>query len=186
MQHAPALDILPQRSRVHACAVMLLTIIMIALSADFMTASGQFGLKNVLWTGAAAGLLTWAWADVLRQPQGALRLAQGQWSWRKMDRADTQVASKEQVGTLQVHLDLQSYLLVRWSPQQSEQFLSGRIFRTIPSWFHLEARHFQDMDVTKPMSEAIRVAQPSWQVVRCAVYSSQTPLELDFSEKPAR
>jgi hypothetical protein len=127
MRYPPALIYTPGRSRVYLVVACGVTMILIALCAHSVPATGQFGLKNVALMLLSACAAIWLLRDAWAQPRGQLHYAQGQWLYAQ--------ESQETVGTLQLHLDLQSYMLVSFLPQQP----SGRFFLKTTQWFHLEA-----------------------------------------------
>lgn len=131
MRYPPALIYTLRVSHVYRAASCLTAIILIALCAYSMPAIGHFGFIN--WVGAAfsalacVGLLRDAW----RAPQGQLHFAQGVWHWLP---AGAALADASLPGTCTLHIDLQSYMLVSFTPQSSNK----KFFHTTTQWFHLE------------------------------------------------
>ncbi|MFM7332004.1 MAG: hypothetical protein ACKO1L_10155 [Brachymonas sp.] len=137
-----------------------------------MPSNDLFAVKNGLWMAAVSAVVAWAAFQAWQLPPGHLDFAQGQWTWQR--------GKQELAGTLHLHLDLQSYMLVRFQPAGLNRSLFGRFFSTTAPWFHLEARHVSAS------------ALNAWPDVRRAVYFpsavSTEPLSLKdhFNEKPAR
>ena len=129
----------------------MLAIILIATSAAFMPASNPFSLQNSLFLVLAGASSLWLLCDSFARQRGSLRYAQGQWHWLHEDR--------ELAGTLSLHLDLQSYMLVSFTAHAAPD----KFFQTTKQWFHLEARHI-DHAATPALSGV-------WSSVRRAIYS---------------
>lgn len=107
---------------------------------------------------ALAGLASaWLLFDAWKKPKGSLHYAQGQWLWLNDD--------KEIAGTLRLHLDLQSYMLVSFTAHTAQD----KLFQTKTQWFHLEARH---ADHAAPPAQA-----EAWLALRRAVYSPMEPTD---------
>jgi hypothetical protein len=73
--------------------------------------------------------IAWAVWDAWRPHRGALHYAAGEWVLAQGD--------VESQGTIRVEIDLQNYLLVRFTQR-------GHQPHTHPQWLHLESRHGQD------------------------------------------
>jgi HPt (histidine-containing phosphotransfer) domain-containing protein len=113
---------------------MLSAIILVAACAIFYWSSGVFSYINMLLMVCASAAVAWGLVDAFRPRQGALHYAAGEWVL-----AQGEVESQ---GTLQVVLDLQQYLLVRFIP--SEYSLETVAQQKIKSqWLHLESRYTQ-------------------------------------------
>jgi hypothetical protein len=131
MRYPPALSYTPQRSQVYASAAVLVTIVLIALCAYSIPASGHFSFKNGLFMGLAVAASLWLLFDAYRKPRGQLHYAQGVWTW--------QLESQEIPGTLHLHVDLQTYMLVSFAALHENKSLLPKK----KQWFHLEAGHFK-------------------------------------------
>lgn len=95
---------------------------------------GGFGIKIAfLWWLGALAVAAALW-DAWRPRQGALHYAAGQWVLARGD--------VESQGTLQVVVDLQTYILARFIPSGSALDASPQHHTT--QWLHLESRHGQD------------------------------------------
>lgn len=139
-------------SRVCRAWAMAIALLLIALCALSIRAEGHFSFKITLWLACCAGVIAWLLHDAWRQRSGQLQYSQGQWFWQN--------EASGVAGTLRVHLDLQSYILVSFTEQhRNRPFLSPTT-----TWFHLEARH-----------AAPAFGPASWQAVRRAVYASAGP-----------
>lgn len=157
MRYPPAITFTPQASWVYRAAVLLVTIILIAACAYSMPANGQFGLKNSVFLALAAFASLWLLRDAWKRPQGSLLYAQGQWLWLRED--------QEIAGTLSLHLDLQSYMLVSFKAHAAQ----SSFFQTTTQWFHLEARH---------ADHAASPANPgAWLALRRAIHSPMEPAD---------
>jgi hypothetical protein len=131
----PAASIRLGASLAYRGVVIFLAILLIAAYALFIWPTGVFNVKNGLAAAVAVLALAAALWDAWRPRAGALHYAAGQW-----------VLAQEGVeaqGTLQVALDLPSYLLVRFTP--SAPIFDSAVFSPpAPQWLHLEPRHGQD------------------------------------------
>jgi hypothetical protein len=112
MRTAPPAAITLARSRAYLACAAFITTLLIALCADPMRANALFSFKNsgLIALSALTVVLTvlWLWWDVLRQPRvQSLQYSLGLWT--------ASTAGAPQHGTLQVHLDLQTYILARWT-----------------------------------------------------------------------
>jgi hypothetical protein len=158
MRYPPALIFAPKRSRMYGAAAILIAILLIALCAYSMPASGHFELKNAVVMLLAAVASLWLLRDALQRPRGQLAYAQGQWVWQSAD--------GETAGTCALHLDLQVYMLVSFAPSAQTQSATTGFFPIKTQWFHLEARH-----VDHGAALASLAGQPCWQALRRAVYA---------------
>ena len=129
MRYPPALTFSPGASWVYRLVAWIITIILIALGAYSMPANGLFSLKNSVFLMLAASASLFLLRDAYRRQQGSLHYTQGVWHW--------QHGEETIAGTCVCHLDLQSYMLVRFCahPAQNKPFLKTT------QWFHLEGRH---------------------------------------------
>jgi hypothetical protein len=131
MRHPPQIRIRPASSRVYRLFASALTIILIALGAYFIRANGQFDLKNGFVAGLLAACSVWLLLDAWRRPTAAHRqwvFSDGQWT--ECPPEEPQIP-----GTLRLHLDLQSYMLVSFAPSMPTK----PFFLRTTQWFHLEA-----------------------------------------------
>jgi hypothetical protein len=133
MRYPPALTFTPGSSGVHRLFASAFTIILIALCAYFITVNGLFNLKNSAFALLCLCLATWLLLDAWRKPRGQLQFSQGQWIWLHAD--------QEIQGTLRLHLDLQTYMLVSFAPSALASQRRTGFFPIKTQWFHLEARH---------------------------------------------
>ncbi len=174
MRYPSAISITPVASHVYRVVATLIAIILIATCANSITGSGLFGLKNSLLIAFTLLITLWlmwdAWALGLlhRRSKGdQLHFANGLWTLQYGDTLSH--------GTLRLHLDLQSYLLVSF--QTSLPALSAapssltRFFPTTAQWFHLEARHFHP---------AAARAQ-CWLALRRAVHAKVAPAHEEWA-----
>jgi hypothetical protein len=142
----------PRASWVYRGIALLITIILIAACAAFMPANGLFSFKNGLFLMLVACTCPWLLRDAWKAPQGSLHYAQGQWYWLH--------DNQETPGTLRLHFDLQTYMLVSFSAHS----VPYKLFPITTQWFHLEARH---------LDHAASPAQAgAWAALRRAIYSS--------------
>jgi hypothetical protein len=135
MRHPPQIRIRPASSRVYRLFASALTIILIALSAYFIRANGQFDLKNGLVVGLLAACSVWLLLDAWRRPTASQRqwvFSDGQWSQSPPERPSE---GSQIPGTLRLYLDLQSYMLVSFAPSMPTK----PFFLRTTQWFHLEA-----------------------------------------------
>jgi hypothetical protein len=131
----------------------------------FYWASGTFDMQSGLLAGGAAAATAWGLVDAFRPRQGALHYAAGEWVLAQ--------GEHESQGTLQVAMDLQHYLLVRFIPleyglhasqQQQQQQQS-----TKPQWLHLERRPSQ-----RPGLQREQTPGQDWRALRRALYATAT------------
>jgi hypothetical protein len=148
MRFPPALVFTPAASRVYRVVAVAVALYLIAICVHLARATAGFDFKNLALAGFCFGVLVWLLRDAWRQPRVQLRYAQGQWFCVE--------GEQEWPGTLRVHLDLQSYLLVRFVPAQHNNSLDRRT----SVWFHLEARHAR-----------LSPAPGAWLALRRAVYA---------------
>jgi hypothetical protein len=164
MRYPPALTYTPGVSwvyRVVATVIAcLIAIVMIAVYADSMPATGHFSFKSGAWMLLSAFISLWLLWDAYTRPRGQLQYAQGQWHWLH--------DSQETAGTCALHLDLQSYMLVSFVPHQPQK----KFFRTTTQWFHLEARHADPA-----------AGLPAWLALRRAVYAPAAPLDAELAHE---
>jgi hypothetical protein len=130
MRYPPAISIQPQGSGIYRAMVMIFAILLIANYSINTGAFRLFSFQNTVLACISVLALAWALVDAWRRPIGRLHYAQGQW-W--LAQADHAVA-----GTLNLHLDLQAYILVRFQTQAVPSYFS----KTKTQWFHLQAGHF--------------------------------------------
>lgn len=144
MRHPPQIRIRPASSRVYRLLASVLTIILIALGTYFIRANGLFDLKNGPVTGVVAGLLAassaWLLLDAWRRPSPSQR----QWVFSDGLWAECPPEGPQIPGTLRLHLDLQSYMLVSFAPSMPTK----PFFLRTTQWFHLEAS--QEDFVSRP------------------------------------
>jgi hypothetical protein len=167
MHTAPAVTYPLAPSRFYRVTVIFLAIILIAAHALFYWPDSIFSLKS-WWAGACTVMVIgWAGCDAFKPVQGDLRFADGQWVLAQN--------GLEKQGTLQPHIDLQTYMLVRFSELKSSK----------TTWLHLE-RHTVPK-ITKKTNQADIYTGPGtqdvawlwahhWMDVRRAVYSRSQPL----------
>jgi hypothetical protein len=115
--------------------VILFAALLIAAPAIFYWASGRFSLKIAGMCAVAVGTLAWGIYDAWRPRQGALHYAAGEWVLAQ--------GGQERQGTLRVVLDLQLYLLVRFTPS-SHAPASSQQLKIKGQWLHLESAYGQD------------------------------------------
>jgi hypothetical protein len=154
MRYPPALTFTPRASWVYRAMALGAAIILIAACAVFMPASSQFSLKNSLFLALAAFASILLLRDAWKRPIGCLHYAQGQWHWLHQD--------QEIAGTLRLHLDLQSYMLMSFTAHTAQY----KLFQTTTQWFHLEARH---------TDHAANLGV--WLVLRRAIHSPMEPTD---------
>ena len=148
MRYPPAVTFTPGVSWVYRVFAVLNTILLIALCAVLAGGNGQFSIRNTMPMALAGLACIWLAQDAFRRPPGSLRYAQGQWYWLSAD--------QEFAGTCVLHLDLQSYILVRFTKQPATRSL----FSKATQWFHLEARHQDPATGTQ-----------AWQALRRALHA---------------
>lgn len=157
MRYPPALTFTPRASWVYRSTALLIAMILIASCAISMPASGHFSLKSVVLAALAACASVWLLRDAWRRPQGSLHYAQGQWCW--LHHGETTM------GTLRLHFDLQTYMLVSFTAHSVQH----KLFQTTTQWFHLEARHADPA--------ASPAGAGAWAALRRAVYSPMEPAD---------
>jgi hypothetical protein len=166
MQTAPAVTYPLAASWVYRCAVGFFAIILIAAHALFYWANGGFNTSWALLCVTSLLVTGWAAYDAFNPMQGDLRFADGQWVLAR--------AGHEAQGTLQPYIDLQHYLLVRFTEQSSHT----------TTWLHLE--HHTVPKITKKVNHTNLHANADtqaaawlwahhWMDVRRAVYSRSQP-----------
>jgi hypothetical protein len=140
-------------------------ILLIAAPAIFYEARGRFDLKTWLVFAMAGCALAWGVRDAWRPRQGALHYAAGEWVLAQ--------GEHESQGTLHVALDLQFYLLARFTPS-GHLPTSAQQLKIKAQWLHLESAYGQD-----------------WRALRRALYagpaspSSAAPLGTQPTAFPA-
>lgn len=148
-------------SRWYQCVVGFFAILLIATPAVFYWARDILDLKIAFICLAAACAICWAIVDAWRPRQGALHYAAGEWVLAQ--------GEHESQGTLQVALDLQSYLLVRFTPSGHPP-LSSQQVKIKGQWLHLESAYGQDWRALRralcaappsPLATALAGAQPN-------------------------
>jgi hypothetical protein len=98
-------------------------------------------------------VMAWGVVDAWRPRQGALHYAAGEWVLAQ--------GEQERQGTLQVVLDLQSYLLVRFTPS-GHPLDSSQQLKIKGQWLHLESAYGQDWRaLRRALYAAPSVAPPS-------------------------
>jgi hypothetical protein len=127
----------------------------------FYWASGTFSIKNGLLAGGAAAATAWGLVDAFRPRQGALHYAAGEWVLAQ--------GEHESQGTLQVAMDLQHYLLVRFIPLEHGLHASQQQ-STKPQWLHLERRPSQRQGLQREQTPG-----QDWRALRRALYATATP-----------
>jgi hypothetical protein len=124
----------------------------------FYWAGGAFDVQNGLLAGAAAAATAWGLVDAFRPRQGALHYAAGEWVLAQ--------GEHESQGTLQVAMDLQHYLLVRFIPL--EHGLHASQTQSIkPQWLHLERRPSQRQGLQHE-----QIPGQDWRALRRALYAT--------------
>jgi hypothetical protein len=119
--------------------VVFFAILLIAAPAIFYWTGGHFDLKMALICAAAVCAVGWAVYDAWRPRQGALHYAVGEWVLAQ--------GGQESQGTLRVVLDLQRYLLVRFTPSgyaSAQLPASSQQLKIKGQWLHLESAYGQD------------------------------------------
>jgi hypothetical protein len=108
-------------------------------------------------------------ADAFRARQGALHYAAGEWVLAQ--------GEAEIQGTLQVAMDLQQYLLVRFTPLHAAPEY-GLLQKIKPQWLHIERQH------TLRQGKLTEAAPgEAWRALRRALYAPP-PLAV-YSPVPA-
>ena len=156
MRYPPAVTFTPGVSWVYRVFAVLNTILLIALCAVLAGGNGQFSIRNTMPMALAGLACIWLAQDAFRRPPGSLRYAQGQWYWLSAD--------QEFAGTCVLHLDLQSYILVRFTKQPATRSL----FSKATQWFHLEARH---EDPAAGIANGIADGRDAWMALRRALHA---------------
>jgi hypothetical protein len=126
-------------SRWYQCVVGFVAILLIATSAIFYCTGDRFDLKIAFIGVAAVCAITWGVVDAWRPRQGALHYAAGEWVLAQ--------GELESQGTLRVVLDLQRYLLVRFTPSgyaSAQLPASSQQLKIKGQWLHLESAYGQD------------------------------------------
>ncbi len=144
MRYPPAISIEPQGSGLYRAVVMVFAMLIIANYSINTGANGLFSLQNTALALVSGLVLTWALIDAWRRPVGTLQFSEGQWLLMQVE--------QPMVGTLSLHLDLQTYMLVRFQAQATTSDTSP--IKT--QWFHLQAR---------------RLDPATWLALRRAVHS---------------
>jgi hypothetical protein len=129
--------------------VVFLATLLIAAPAIFYWAGGRFDLKLSFICAAAVGTISGAVYDAWRPRQGALHYAAGEWVLAQ--------GGQESQGTLHVVLDLQKYLLVRFTPSGHPPDSSQQL-KIKGQWLHLESAYGQDW---RALRRALYAAPPS-------------------------
>ncbi len=158
MRYPPALTFTPGRSWVYCALAVLFTIFFIALGAAFMRANGLFHFKSGLFLALSALASLYLLHDAWRRPQGSLHYSQGQWRYLH--------GEHEIAGTCTLHLDLQTYMLVRFTAHSVHK----KLIPIKTQWFHLEARH-ANLAAQAPANPG------AWSALRRAVYSPMEPAD---------
>jgi hypothetical protein len=114
---------------------MVLAALLIAACAIFYWTTSGFDLKLSFVWGLAALVTAWGVHDAWRSRQGALHYAAGEWVLA--------LGESESQGALQVVLDLQQYLLVRFIPS-GHQLATSQYLKIKGQWLHLENGYGQD------------------------------------------
>jgi hypothetical protein len=141
--------------------VVLFTIFLVAINVLFDCGGCHFRQKNTLLITLSVLAASWAVWDAWRPRLGALHYADGNWVLALGD--------IENQGTLAIALDLQSYLLVCFTPlRQTTGLLRGRLGgRQQPiitkQWLHLDQSCAPNLD-----SHGRTMA---WQAMRRALYA---------------
>jgi hypothetical protein len=115
--------------------VVVFAALLIATGAIFYGAAHSFGLDVAMMFSVAALAMVWGGYDAWRSRQGALHYAAGEWVLA--------LGEHESQGTLRVVLDLQNYLLVRFTPSGDKQAISQHL-KIKAQWLHLESGYGQD------------------------------------------
>jgi hypothetical protein len=159
----PAASIRLGISRWYQTAVALSAILLVAACAIFYGASGVLDIKMLLLAVCATGAIAWAAVDALRPRAGALHYAAGEWVLALGDH--------ESQGTLQVVIDLQQYLLVRFTPLgHGLQVVPAQQLK--PQWLHLESRYTQRQGL-----QQAQAAAQDWRALRRALFAWAVPAE---------
>lgn len=151
-------------SRWYLSAVGFLATLLLAAAAIFYEAGGIFSLKAAVVCAAAACAISWGVYDAWRPRQGALHYASGEWVLAH--------GEHEGQGTLRVVLDLQRYLLVRFTPSDYS-LTSSQQLKIKAQWLHLESAYGQDWRaLRRALYAAPSVAQPNGMVATTRPASS--------------
>jgi hypothetical protein len=150
---------------------MLIAIISIAITLDFIPTHGHFLFRKLFLSSVGMLVAAWLLWDAWRQPTGELVYSQGQWL--------LQENGQDITGTLHLHLDLQTYMLARFEQGQPQvvqlskkkwkralqwMFKSGAKSHRTSLWVHLEPWQGQ----TSSQSNV------DWTSLRRAVYAPQS------------
>lgn len=139
-------------SRWYLCAVGFLATLLIASVAVFNEIGGIFSLKAAVVCATVACAIGWGVYDAWRPRQGALHYASGEWVLAH--------GELEGQGTLRVVLDLQRYLLVRFTPSDYS-LTSSQQLKIKAQWLHLESAYGQDWPaLRRALYAAPSVASP--------------------------
>jgi hypothetical protein len=188
MRTPPPVAVCLRRSRVYAGFAVCITIILIAANAHSIWAQGHFSFKFLSILSLAGLCLGLLWRDVWAQPRvRELRYALGVWSVGLRGAAN----QPPQHGTLQVHLDLQGYILARWVGEDATMPLGphhqtpGGDMKSIDEPIHSTPQltsHRYEVPRRKPWSlpsawlhlERGMVASPDeWLALRRALYAQR-------------
>jgi hypothetical protein len=135
VQSPPACSIALTRSLAYGLLTSVVTIISIAACAVSIWTTELFAYEKGLFLLLATAVAAWALWDAGRPRQGALHYAAGEWVLAQ--------GESETLGTLHVALDLQHYVLARFTPLASEadNALAPHLLQIAPTqWLHLESR----------------------------------------------
>ena len=162
MDSPPAATIRLGASWWYRAAVCVATVLLAVGFAALHRADNASGLTTattLAW--AAAGLASaWAWWDAWRLQDGALHYAAGDWVLARNGR--------ETVGTLHVAIDLNLYLLVKFTPQDAGLHNYSINMPQSPAiWLHLEPRNGRSAQ--HPTHAALRATD--WLALRRAVFA---------------
>ncbi len=161
MKTPPAASIRLGPSWWYRAFVALIAIILIVINVLFDCDGCHFEKKNILLNTLSVLVASWAVWDAWRPRSGALHYADGKWV---LALGDT-----ESQGTLAIALDLQSYLLVCFTPlRQSTGSLWGRLGRRqqpiiTTQWLHLDQSCVPSLDSHRRTM--------AWHAVRRALYA---------------
>jgi hypothetical protein len=139
VQSPPACSIALTRSLAYGLLTLVVTIILIAACAVSIRTTGLFSYEKGLFLLLATAVAAWALWDAGRPRHGALHYAAGEWVLAQ--------GESETLGTLQVALDLQHYVLARFTPLASDadNALAPDLLHIAPAiaptqWLHLDSR----------------------------------------------
>jgi hypothetical protein len=169
----PAASIRLGASRWYQVAVGLMGLALVAACAIFYLLAPGLKMQWMLIGIVAALALAWAVRDAGRPVQGALHYAQGEWV---LARGDT-----ETQGTLRVALDLQNYMLVRFTAAPLSALPQPAGVRPQPRittlWLHLERQYVAPVG---PQGYAL-----PWAAMRRAVYAPTGDRAMSTEIEPA-